>query len=267
MYACPQCKGPLVQFNCERCGVHYPLVEGIPCFLMGSAGDSGQIIRQIYDDIYRHHENVWVDQGRSEQFMAYFSNLARSLSSENVLEIGCGEGILLASLSGVHKFGIDPSVQALIRAKQRSGAECAVARAEALPFPSEMFDLIVSVGVMEHFENPEAATAEIRRVLTKSGHYLVLFHTDMGWRDRLVLKVKEFLFPRFRPKALARWITKKARHPIVQPLRKSYTQTSARELLERHGLIVTQVISRETQPAAPLAGRHVITFIAKQAAS
>jgi len=267
MYACPQCKGPLVQFNCERCGVHYPLVEGIPCFLMGSAGDSGQIIRQIYDDIYRHHENVWVDQGRSEQFMAYFSNLARSLSSESVLEIGCGEGILLASLSGVHKFGMDPSVQALIRAKQRSGAECAVARAEALPFPSEMFDLIVSVGVMEHFENPEAATAEIRRVLTKSGHYLVLFHTDMGWRDRLVLKVKEFLFPRFRPKALARWITKKARHPIVQPLRKSYTQTSARELLERHGLIVTQVISRETQPAAPLAGRHVITFIAKQAAS
>lgn len=267
MYVCPECKGPLTQLSCERCGVHYALVEGIPCFMMGSFDGSDSIIRRIYDDIYRHHEDVWVDQGRSEQFMTYLSDIARTLSSGNVLEIGCGEGILLASLSGVQKFGIDPSVKALTRAKQRSGAECAVARAEALPFQSEMFDLIVSVGVMEHFENPEAATAELRRVLTRSGHYIALFHTDMGWQDRLALKVKEFVFPRFRPKAFISWITKKARHPIVQPLRKSYTQESARELLERHGLSVTQIICRDTQPAAPLAGPHVTIFIAKHTAN
>jgi ubiquinone/menaquinone biosynthesis C-methylase UbiE len=265
MYVCPRCKSPLVEYRCSTCQVVYSVVEGIPCFLAGSAGDSGQRLREIYDDIYRHREDVWVDQGRSEQFLKYFFDLAQSSPSDNVLEIGCGEGMLLAALTGATKFGIDPSVHALLRAKRRSTADCAVARAEELPFPPSCFDLVVTVGVMEHFEDPDAATAEIHRVLKPSGRYIALIQTDMTRLERLTVKVREYLFPRFRPIALLKWAEKKVRHRIVQPLRKSYTVDTAQQCLQRNGLEVTQIITRATHPSVPLAGDHVVILLSCKA--
>jgi ubiquinone/menaquinone biosynthesis C-methylase UbiE len=264
MYVCPRCKGPLADYRCHRCQLEFPLTEGIPCFLVESTG-SGRRLREIYDDIYRHHVDAWVDQGRSETFLGYFRDLAHSAAVDSVLEIGCGEGLLLAALEGSARFGIDPSVQALLRAKRRSGAHYAVARAEQLPFPAESFDLVAAVGVMEHFEYPEAAAAEICRVLKPSGRHITLIQTDMTRRERLRLKVREYLFPRFRPLALLRWAGKKLRHRIVQPLRTSYTAETARRCLERGGLQVIESITRTTHPDAPLAGDHVLILVARRA--
>jgi ubiquinone/menaquinone biosynthesis C-methylase UbiE len=263
MYACPKCKILLTELTCKQCAVTYPILSEIPCFLLAQPGDSGEELRRTYDHIYSHHEDVWIDQGRSEHFQGYFGELARSFSTNRVLELGCGEGTLLNAMTGTHKYGIDPSLHALIRARKRFGAECAVARAEELPFTSASFDLVVAVGVMEHFEKPDAATAEVRRVLAPAGHYIALIHTDMSARDRLALKVSEFLYPRPRPVALMKWIRKKVWHPIVQPLRRSYTIDTARQCLERNGLTVTKIISRVTSPDAPLAGRHVVILIAQ----
>jgi ubiquinone/menaquinone biosynthesis C-methylase UbiE len=265
MYVCPQCKGQLVEYRCSTCQIAFPVIEGIPCFLTESTGGSAQKLREIYDGIYSRHVNAWVDQGRSEPFLKYFCALAQCSPDDRVLEIGCGEGMLLAALTGAAKFGIDPSVQALVRAKRRSRADCAVARAEALPFPPECFDVVVAVAVMEHFEDPDAATAEIQRVLKPSGRYITLIQTDMSRGERLAVKVREYLFPRFRPIALLRWASKKLRHRIVQPLRKSYTAETARACLARQGLEATQLITRRTQPDAPLAGDHVLILCSRKA--
>jgi SAM-dependent methyltransferase len=264
MYVCPQCKGPLVALACERCGRSYPEVEGIPCFVQGAGDESSGFVRDVYDDIYSHHEDVWADQGRSQEFMTFFGGLVQSLAHEPLLEVGCGEGKLLAALPGKHKFGIDPSIHALLRAKRRSAATCSVALAENLPFPSSSFAVVISVGVMEHFSNPDAATTEIHRVLENGGRYLALIHTDMTRFQRLALKFKEFFAPRFRPIALASWIKKKFWRPIRQPLRKSYTVESARNCLERNGLVVKQIITRINHPDAPLAGDHVVIFDAQK---
>jgi len=264
MYVCPECKGVLVEYRCTACRITFPVIEGIPCFLTESAGDSGRRLREIYDDIYRHHVDAWVDQGRSGPFLRYFSALAESPPDSKVLEIGCGEGMLLEALTAAAKFGIDPSLQALLRAKRRSGAECAVARAEALPFPRECFDVVVAVGVMEHFEDADTATAEIHRVLKPSGRYITLIQTDMSRFERLSVKVREYLLPRFRPLALLRWAAKKLRYRIVQPLRKSYTAETARACLARHGLQVAEILTRRTQPEAPLAGDHVVILRARK---
>lgn len=261
MYVCPQCKGPLTDFTCATCAATYPVMEQIPCFL--SSGEGRQRIRDIYDQIYQHHTNVWVDQGRSDKFRDYFRDLVGSVAHERVLEVGCGEGALLAALPGAHKFGVDPSVRALSRARSRADVNCSVARAEELPFPRESFDVVVSVGVMEHFEDPDTATTEIRRVLAPSGHYIALIHTDMTRAQRIKLKLREFAFPRPRPAALIAWLVKKLRHPIIQPLRRSYTLESARACLMRAGLNVTRIITSRTEPHAPLAGEHVVIFVAR----
>jgi SAM-dependent methyltransferase len=228
-------------------------------------------IRKTYDDIYRHHTDVWVDQGRSKDFETYFGGLVRELEHQSLLEIGCGEGSLLAALPGTRKYGIDPSMHALLRARKRSTADCSLAKCEQLPFPSEAFDVVVAVGVMEHFENIDVAASEIHRVLAPLGHYVALIQTDMTRSERIGLKIRQYLWPHFRPGALAqwfaKWLDKKIRHPIVQPLRKSYTLDSARACLLRNGLRVTRIITQQSEPSAPLAGSHVVILISSKAAN
>lgn len=264
VYVCPQCKQPLENNACRQCSTEYPVRDGIPCFIPDSLIPDGPDVRQVYDEIYSHHQDVWVDQGRSAAFISYFCELARSFTQDRILEIGCGEGALLASMSAAHKFGIDPSINALRRAKGRTSAECAVARSENLPFPSASFDLVVTVGVMEHFEDPEAATREICRTLSDSGHYIALIQTDLSTSQRFLLKLRQYIYPRFRPIQLARWARKKLHNPIVQPFRKAYTIEGARECIERSGLKVTEVITKTTHPAAPLAGPHVVILVARK---
>jgi ubiquinone/menaquinone biosynthesis C-methylase UbiE len=227
---------------------------------------SDQEIRQVYDDIYQHHTDVWLDQGRADAFQIWFRELVSSIPHARILEVGCGEGGLLAALPASEKFGIDPSVYALMRARSRSSAECAVARCEQLPFPPAAFDAVLAVGVMEHFESIDGALSEIRRVLSPTGHFIALIQTDQTRFERAALKFRQYVFPRFRPIELSqwlrKWLRKKTQHPIVQPLRKSYTIESARESLLRNGLTTTRVVTRRTEPEAPLAGPHVVILVA-----
>jgi SAM-dependent methyltransferase len=267
MYVCPRCKGTLRAFTCDKCGAQYPVINGIPSFLQGPSAGDRQFVRDVYDDIYSHHENVWADQGRSETFIRYFSDLVAALPHGAILEVGCGEGTLLAALPGEQKFGIDPSIHALERATKRSAAHCAVALAEDLPFAAKAFDVVVSVGVMEHFASPDAATAEINRVLRDGGHYVALIHTDLSRAQRMALKFREFFFPKFRPLAFGSWIKKKIWRPIRQPLRKSYTVESAQDCLQRGGLFVKRIITRQSDRDAPLAGSHVVILVAQKAAT
>jgi ubiquinone/menaquinone biosynthesis C-methylase UbiE len=260
MYVCPKCKGNLVSLRCETCGLAFPEVKGVPLLLSDqSEGSESQTLRRVYDEIYSHHEDVWVDQGRSSDFRSYFSSLTACGPTETVLEIGCGEGLLLAELGGGVKYGIDPSVHALLRAAGRTSSSYAVARAEELPFPSRSFDVVVTVGVMEHFQDVETATAEIYRVLKPSGRYIALIHTDMTALQRVKLKTRQYLFPRPKLIEFGKWLKKKlSKTRIIQPYRKSYTIESATGYLKSSGLQVTRVITRKSNPGIPLAGNHVV---------
>lgn len=263
-YVCPECKQFLDDYFCRRCSVRYSVRDGIPCFIPESPPSERLDVRQVYDEIYRNHQDAWVDQGRSEEFISYFCGLARSRTQDRLLEIGCGEGELLAAMTARRKFGVDPSINALQRARRRSDAKCSVARSEQLPFPPASFDLVVTVGVMEHFEDPDAATREIFRVLSPTGHYIALIQTDLNAQQRIALKFRQFAFPKFRPIEFARWVRKKLHNPIVQPFRKSHTIDSARKCIEQSGLKVTELITLATHPRAPLAGSHVIIFLASK---
>lgn len=264
MYVCPTCKGPLANLACPRCHLEFQRVQGVPDFLTGAAPGSRPAIGAVYDAIYSAHENVWEDQGREMRFRRWFSALAAASGDGDLLEVGCGEGLLLAELKAARKAGIDPSVAALVRAAAGSGAECAAAQAEHLPYPDASFDVVVAVGVMEHYGDPDAATREILRVLRPGGAYLVLIHVRMTRMDRVRQKLREYVFPRPRPLALARWVWKKVYRPITQPMHRNYTLEGGRDCLARNGFAVTRTITLATDPGAPLAGRHVVVYVASK---
>lgn len=110
-------------------------------------------------------------------------------NSMKLCDIGCGCGEWCSELSakGHRVWGIDPDEEALESARLLSTAEKTPAvfvggSAEALPFETEFFDLVLSVCAIEHFADEEKAMAEISRVL-KAGGTLVLTADSFSYGD------------------------------------------------------------------------------------
>lgn len=105
----------------------------------------------------------------------YFSILKYINSNEQVLEIGCGEGVLsvLMAQKGAQVTASDISKPNLENAKKYAFAKgldnikFIEADAENLPFRNNSFDLVVADNVLEHLPNFEKGLSEIKRITKK----------------------------------------------------------------------------------------------------
>jgi len=92
-----------------------------------------------------------------------------------VLDLGCGRGGVAELIWRDVRLGagIDPDTASL--AQHRAvGMPVVRGVGERLPFVSDSFDLIVSIWVLEHLEDPLATFIEVRRVLRPGGHFIFL---------------------------------------------------------------------------------------------
>jgi SAM-dependent methyltransferase len=270
-FVCPDCKGPLHELYCLRCSHHYPQAEGFPVLFSRDPRFVGAAqLSDAYDGIYAAQSNVWAAQGRTPEFLSFFSGLVNRLSPERFLEIGCGEGFLLAAVTSPEKYAIDLSVKALNAAHARTQAWLGVALAESLPFPSKHFDAVVSVGVMEHFLDDRAVAREVSRVLKPGGHYVALLHVHLTAWDRLRLKLRRFLLP--RPVELVRRLIGKLgrrkaadRHSFPkQPIQNRYTIARAKASIQSGGLRVLDVLHTGRDPGLPFIGPYVVVYVARK---
>ena len=265
MFVCPDCKGKLDDLKCSACGKQFSRKNDFPVLLsqepqLKSAGEIGD----TYDDIYSNRSGVWEDQGRTPEFIAYFSGLLAGLSTGSYLEIGCGEGFLLSAINAQQKAAIDLSSRALKTASTRARAELGVALAERLPFASDSFDLVASVGVMEHFLNDREATTEILRALKPGGHYVALIHVDTTVSERFQQKFREYLYPRPHFGALLKYLSSKIIKPISQPIQRRYTLRTGQACLEESGFLLKETISTRTHKNVPLVGPHVVIYVGEK---
>ncbi|MBA4379215.1 MAG: class I SAM-dependent methyltransferase [Anaerolinea sp.] len=98
-----------------------------------------------------------------------------------ILENGCGVGMYIEHLQvfGGKVFGLEYDFERVREARRRSELG-ACAAGEALPYPADNFDLILSHEVLEHVRDDRQAVEEIFRVL-KPGGRLALFVPNRGY--------------------------------------------------------------------------------------
>jgi ubiquinone/menaquinone biosynthesis C-methylase UbiE len=112
-----------------------------------------------------------------------------------VVEVGAGTGLNFAyyrsgQVERVHAFEPDPYMRkhAEDRAKEATVAvDVLDATAEVIPRPSASADTVVASLVFCSFDDPDAAAAEIRRILKPDGILLFVEHirSDEWWRSVL----------------------------------------------------------------------------------
>jgi ubiquinone/menaquinone biosynthesis C-methylase UbiE len=107
-------------------------------------------------------------------------------SGKRVLEVGCGNGYTLGKYAraGAEVYGIDVTETAVDISRKRFGyqklkGDFIVGNAEALPYESDFFDCVCSMGVLHHVPDTEKAVAEIHRCLKPGGRLVVMvYHRD-----------------------------------------------------------------------------------------
>jgi ubiquinone/menaquinone biosynthesis C-methylase UbiE len=148
-------------------------------------------VQSYYDEFSLHYEDARGDNDPGG-YHALIDDLevefaTRYAAGGDVLEVGCGTGLLLARLAAVaHSAkGIDLSPGMLARAKAR-GLDARQGTATSLPFPDHSFDVTCSFKVLAHVPGIEQALAEMARVTRPDGVVLAEFYNP--WSLRGVVK-------------------------------------------------------------------------------
>ncbi len=140
--------------------------------------------REMFNDLADleedHAVSGWSVQGLRLRFEAYSEWLDREdLASDSlVLDLGCGAGVyarLLGEL-GFRVIGVDYAWRVAAKARRDSeggGAAFLAGDACALPFPEDVFDHVLCIGLFQSLSCYQEVIAEIYRVL-KPGSLLCL---------------------------------------------------------------------------------------------
>jgi SAM-dependent methyltransferase len=180
---CLSCRGHLedsgIELACVGCGRKYPLVNGIIRFVdeqryAGSFGFQWHV-----------HSRTQLDTNESNRSERAFRRRTgfrpEDLAGKLVLDVGCGMGRFadVATRWGAHVVGIDLSLAADVAARNLAGREATIFQADVfhLPFASESFDFIYSIGVLHHTPDCERAFKMLPGLLKPGGRIAIWLYS------------------------------------------------------------------------------------------
>jgi ubiquinone/menaquinone biosynthesis C-methylase UbiE len=104
-------------------------------------------------------------------------------AGRDILEAGCGTGLLLAEAARVARsaIGLDLSRGMLARARER-GLRVVQGSLTQIPLPDASVDLVYSMKVLAHVPPIRQAVAELARVTRPGGHLLLEFYNPRSLR-------------------------------------------------------------------------------------
>jgi ubiquinone/menaquinone biosynthesis C-methylase UbiE len=156
--------------------------------------------RSYYDAFSRRYE-VGRDAGYHALIDALTVDLLRRYAGgRDVLEVGCGTGLILKEIvrDARRAVGVDLSAGMLSGSRGR-GLAVVQGDVTALPFASGTFDAVCAFKILPHVPDLKTALAEMSRLLRPGGHLLAEFYNRRSLRH-LVKRLK-------RPTGVAEGVT------------------------------------------------------------
>ncbi len=130
----------------------------------------------------------WYENDRSKGYHAFLDRMELKIAqpwveNQEVLEAGCGTGLLLKELDRMASkaTGVDLSAGMLEKALAR-GLNAVKGSITELPFPDNSFDTTVSFKVLSHIPDLKKAISEMARVTRPGGHLVLEFYNKSSIR-------------------------------------------------------------------------------------
>ena len=156
--SCPLCHRKLIRirksYYCKNCHEYYQIRKNIADFIVSALTRESQDSLQQYEMI---HQTNWqkIHDG-SYEILAAFAK------GNKTVDIACGDGFI--EELAPNTVGVDFSLNALLKARNRGAKYLVRAAAENLPFKNNAFDLAICAGSLEHFSDPQQAIHEMARI-------------------------------------------------------------------------------------------------------
>lgn len=198
-YVCPTCKHRLrlteKKLECMDCQVTYPIINGIPDFILEDLTQSKTpVLREVrkIDRLSRIYETkLWYPLvlnlygGLGAPGLKTLVRIIEEMIESHkgvILDIACGPGTMGRRIASVSRtvYGIDISMGMLQRGLSYSKQEnipniyFARARAEAIPFPDLMFDASICSGALHLFADTLVVLKEISRVMKEGASLAIM---------------------------------------------------------------------------------------------
>ena len=140
-----------------------------------------QAIEAYYDDY-----GTWYESERREGYYAFindleFEKIRLAVTNRDVLEIGCGTGLILERSAAVARSatGVDLS-DGMLNTARKKGLAVAKGSATDLDFPDASFDVVYSFKVFPHIPDVARAVAEATRVTKPGGSMFLEFYNPVS---------------------------------------------------------------------------------------
>ena len=133
-----------------------------------------KILNKMWHDAFMHNDKN-------------IALLAESVRGRIVLDLGCDDGLRAGNnlqgifLAGNRVFGVDIIYHALLKASRRNILVTQADASSALPFSSNVFDLIHSNQVIEHVSSVDVFMNEVFRITKPGGHVIISTENASSW--------------------------------------------------------------------------------------
>jgi SAM-dependent methyltransferase len=110
---------------------------------------------------YRKHGAYhWKQYEQGTKYKAHADRVAEWVKEYKILDVGAGDGLITHLLGAT---GIEYEEEG-VRLAREKGVDVIQGSAYELPFPDNSFEAVTMIDVLEHFDTPEVALKEARRV-------------------------------------------------------------------------------------------------------
>lgn len=162
---------------------------------------------RLYKQYYELETNHWWFSGMRIIYKSLIQRFKNKNDNLRILDIGCGTGMILVELQKFGTvFGFDNSREALEFCNER-GLKNKIFQASGLMIPvkTEIFDLVVSLGVIEHIDDDIKVFGELFRILKPAGQCLIMtsaYQSLWSYHDEIVGHKRRYTVYEFNQKLL-----------------------------------------------------------------